>query len=177
MTPGLVDLLPDGVVIVERTGHVTEANRAATRLTGYGRHELIGQSFVELLDARDCTGQRIPAPGWPVAAAWRSVRSLAPQTLSVRHRNGSHVPVVIAGTYQRHPDGALTGAVLSLRPAARRPAATGIEIVSTVSHELRAPLTSVKGYTSLLINRWDRLGDDEKRMMLEQINQIGRAHV
>jgi signal transduction histidine kinase len=47
---------------------------------------------------------------------------------------------------------------------------TGIEIVSTVSHELRSPLTSVKGYTSLLMNRWDRLGDEQKRMMLEQVN-------
>ena len=49
----------------------------------------------------------------------------------------------------------LTGAVLALRDAARRagPSASGIEIVSTVSHELRSPLTSVKGYTSLLLNR------------------------
>jgi signal transduction histidine kinase len=46
----------------------------------------------------------------------------------------------------------------------------GIEIVSTVSHELRSPLTSVKGYTSLLLNRWDRLADDQKKMMLEQVH-------
>jgi signal transduction histidine kinase len=78
----------------------------------------------------------------------------------------------VTGTYCRDADGAIAGAVLSLRDVARRPnpAVTGIEIVSTVSHELRAPLTSVKGYTTLLINRWDRLGDEEKRMMLEQVN-------
>jgi signal transduction histidine kinase len=40
-----------------------------------------------------------------------------------------------------------------------------------VSHELRSPLTSVKGYTSLLLNRWDRLTDDQKKMMLEQVHQ------
>jgi len=28
----------------------------------------------------------------------------------------------------------------------------------------------VKGYTSLLLNRWDRLQDDQKKMMLEQVN-------
>ena len=44
-----------------------------------------------------------------------------------------------------------------------------MEVVSTVSHELRSPLTSVKGYTSLLLNRWDRLDDDQKRSMLEQV--------
>ena len=39
-----------------------------------------------------------------------------------------------------------------------------------MSHELRSPLTSVKGYTSLLLNRWERLNDDQKKMMLEQVN-------
>src|SRR4029077_15953779 len=33
-----------------------------------------------------------------------------------------------------------------------------------------SPLTSVKGYTSLLLNRWDRLREDQKKMMLEQVN-------
>ena len=28
----------------------------------------------------------------------------------------------------------------------------------------------VKGYTSLLLNRWERLKDEQKRMMLEQVN-------
>ena len=28
----------------------------------------------------------------------------------------------------------------------------------------------MKGYTSLLLNRWDRLADDQKRMMLEQVH-------
>ena len=55
--------------------------------------------------------------------------------------------------------------------ARRRPSAgDGIEIISTVSHELRSPLTSVKGYTSLLLNRWERLGEEQKRMMLEQVH-------
>jgi signal transduction histidine kinase len=49
------------------------------------------------------------------------------------------------------------------------PAGAAMEIIATVSHELRSPLTSIKGYTSLILNRWDRLGDDQKRMMLEQI--------
>src|SRR5256714_7895882 len=62
--------------------------------------------------------------------------------------------------------------VLVVRAAARRAhlVASGIEVVSTVSHELRSPLTSVKGYTSLLLNRWDRLADPQKRMMLEQVH-------
>ncbi len=48
--------------------------------------------------------------------------------------------------------------------------ADGIAVVSAVSHELRSPLTSIRGYTSLLRNRWDRIGDDDKQAMLAQIS-------
>ncbi len=46
---------------------------------------------------------------------------------------------------------------------------SAMDIIATVSHELRSPLTSIKGYTSLLLNRWERLGDEQKKMMLEQV--------
>ena len=88
-----------------------------------------------------------------------------------RHRT-SRSP--LTGAYRRDRDGAVTGR--GALPASCDPGRptdgdpSGIEIVSTVSHELRSPLTSVKGYTGLLLNRWDRLPDDQKRMMLEQVN-------
>jgi len=44
-----------------------------------------------------------------------------------------------------------------------------VEIISTVSHELRSPLTSIKGFTSLLISRWDSIAEDRKLEMLEQV--------
>jgi signal transduction histidine kinase len=44
-----------------------------------------------------------------------------------------------------------------------------IELISMVSHELRGPITAVKGYSSLLQDRWDRLDDDAKLMMLRQV--------
>ncbi len=45
-----------------------------------------------------------------------------------------------------------------------------IELIATVSHELRSPLTSIRGFTSLLISRWDGIADDRKLELLEQIN-------
>lgn len=44
-----------------------------------------------------------------------------------------------------------------------------VELIATVSHELRSPLTSIKGFTSLLISRWDGIADDRKLELLEQI--------
>lgn len=43
-------------------------------------------------------------------------------------------------------------------------------IIASVGHELRSPLTSIRGYTSLLLNRWDRIADEDKLLMLDQIH-------
>ena len=42
--------------------------------------------------------------------------------------------------------------------------------MSTVAHELRSPLTSVKGFTATLLAKWPRFTDDQKRVMLETVN-------
>lgn len=172
----LIDVLPDAVIEVDAERRVVAANRAAQRLTGYPEDALVGSRGAELLAARGADGRPVWERGWPRAALLRSVRGLAEQKVTVRRADGTDLPVLVTGTYLRGEGGRLLGAVLSARDARRaerraeRRAVSGIEIVSTVSHELRSPLTSVKGYTSLLLNRWERLGDDQKRMMLEQVN-------
>lgn len=47
---------------------------------------------------------------------------------------------------------------------------TTAEIIATVSHEIRSPLTTIKGFTKTLIDRWDRLSDDAKLDMLRAVN-------
>ena len=44
------------------------------------------------------------------------------------------------------------------------------DLVSTVAHELRSPLTSVKGFTATLLAKWDRFNDEQKKLMLETVN-------
>jgi signal transduction histidine kinase len=152
--------------------HVVAANKTATVVTGYPRDRLVGADCRTLLMARSRDGRAVWVEGWHPSTRLRSVRSMPEQEITIRTAAGRNLKTFVAGSYQRDEQGQLTGVVLVLREAGRRAhqAATGIEIVSTVSHELRSPLTSVKGYTSLLLNRWGRLRDDQKQMMLEQVN-------
>jgi signal transduction histidine kinase len=48
---------------------------------------------------------------------------------------------------------------------------SAMEIVAAVSHELRSPLTSVKGFSRLLLDRWDRLSEADKLDLVAQINR------
>src|SRR3989337_4166550 len=44
------------------------------------------------------------------------------------------------------------------------------EMISKMAHELRSPLTSVKGFSSMLIKRWDRFTDEQRLQFVETIH-------
>jgi PAS domain S-box-containing protein len=168
----VIELLPDAVLRLDADRRIVEVNPAAADLTGYSVDQLVGAGCDELLDPRGRDGRSVWADGWHPSATLRSVRTLPEQEITVRRADGEDIKAYVTGAYERNGDGSLTGAVLVLRESAKRlhHAATGIEIVSTVSHELRSPLSSVKGWTSLLLSKWDRIADDKKKEMLEQVN-------
>ncbi len=43
------------------------------------------------------------------------------------------------------------------------------ELISKIAHELRSPLTSVMGFSSTLVRRWDRFTDEQRREFVETI--------
>lgn len=44
------------------------------------------------------------------------------------------------------------------------------EMISKIAHELRSPLTSVKGFSSTLVSRWDRFTDEQRKQFVETIH-------
>ncbi len=168
----LADLLPDAVLRLDAAARIVDANRMATQLTGYPADDLLGAGCAELLGPHTPDGEPLLADGFHRSVRLSAVTGLPEQAVTILRADGAEVGVYVTGSYQRGADGVVEGATLAMREMGHRAhqVPTGIEIVSTVSHELRSPLTSVKGYTGLLLNRWDRLGDGQKREMLEQVN-------
>jgi signal transduction histidine kinase len=158
--------LPSAAMVVDADRRIVEANAEAVSLAG---RTLVGLALDDVLSAGD---DDPPWEGWHPSARLRSVRAIPERAVRLHRLGGHHVPVLAAGRYLRTDDGSVSSVVIELRPVRPRGrhVPSGIEIVSTVSHELRSPLTSVKGYTSLLLNRWDRIADDQKKMMLQQVH-------
>jgi signal transduction histidine kinase len=161
------DDLPDGLVVADDAGRVIIFNRAAERLTGMTATRVLGRELRTALPLVDRDGscwwqQSRPYDGLPT-------RTRHPER-SLFLPDGTELLVAIG--YQRGPRRAVCRLAITLRGAEQRARVerTRADLVSTVAHELRSPLTSVKGFTATLLDKWSRFTDDQKKSMLETVN-------
>nr|WP_030173699.1 PAS domain-containing protein [Spirillospora albida] len=164
---GPADDLPDGLLVADRDARVVVFNAAAVRMTGTTAESALGGDFRDVLPLHDADGR-----DW-----WKF---LAPYDgLSTRTRHPERVLFLPDGTellvtagYRRDRTGRVERFTVCLRDAVQRARRERdrADLVSTVAHELRSPLTSVKGFTATLLAKWHRFNDDQKRVMLETVN-------
>jgi signal transduction histidine kinase len=180
-TSGLVlaDDLPDGLIIADRSGQVAVFNRSAARLTGISPALALGCDVRQILPLRDSEDRC-----W-----WTLTQPYDGLSTRTRHQERSlYLPdgteLLVSVGYVRAPrgrgpregwsrePGAVQRIVITLRSAEQwmRLERSRADLVSTVAHELRSPLTSVKGFTATLLAKWPKFTDDQKRVMLETVN-------
>jgi signal transduction histidine kinase len=135
----LVDVLADGVLVLDAGGDVVSCNRSAG----------------ELLDApaAQLVGAPVPVPVGPPGT---------PVQAQVGSRWVETVATVLPETGER------VVAVRDVSRAHALDAAKDL-FLATTSHELRTPLTAIKGYVHVLQRRWDQLDDDARQQALRTI--------
>ena len=167
------ELLPDAVVVVGRDGRVLVANALAARLLRRPVEEVEGQPAADVLRLSDPKGQDWWASHGSSEADPRLHPRVPETELLLATHDGRSRPVSLTASRLADADGRLAALVVVLRRAERRAYsdAARSDLVSTVSHEIRSPLTSVKGFTRTLIAKWDRFSDEQKLAMLRTINE------
>lgn len=139
----VVDFSADGIAVLDAAGNVRKWNRAAAEITGCPYEEI--------------TGRRLPFP-LPTAQG---------EILTHQLENGRWLEILseaIPETDER---------VVDFRDVTQ---AKELEeekdlFLATTSHELRTPITVVKGFATTLTQRWDSLDETARRTAVDRISE------
>lgn len=162
----LWDTLPDGVVVADAQGIVRLVNAPARRMLGGVARpgaRLADVMALQDQDARDWFSVNQPYGGL-------DIRTGIPEQ-SWFLADGTEV-LVTARISRAELHGPVSGVALVLRSARGRAQLDRerSDLVATVAHELRSPLTGVKGFVTTLLSKWDRLNDAQKKLMLTTVS-------
>ena len=162
----VVDALPDGVVLAGPDGRVTVISTVAATMLGVPP-DSVGRPLAEVLALRDQDGNawvshNRPYDGLPTRTAVPEQSWLLPNGEEALVTAKIHRPALDRPVYE------VAVTIRSGRGRARLDRERS-DLVATVAHELRSPLTGVKGFVQALLNRWDRLNDEQKKLMLTTV--------
>ena len=163
----LLGELPDGLVVVGRDRRIDFANAEALRILDCDASDVVGLGLYEGLPLTDKYGR----DWWAHTDPWNGLASRPGHREKLLVAPKGQDVLVTARYVRADGDHTVERVVLGLRDAEARQRAERDQasVLSTVAHELRAPLTSVTGFTSSLLRRWDRFSDEQKRLMIETI--------
>ncbi len=163
-----LDNLPDGVIVVNGAGIVEQINAAALRMAKVPASKIVGRHLRDALRLDDLHGNSWFDSVRPLDGIATRTRICERAWFSVR---GTEY-LVTAALVRDRPAGKVTQIVVCLRSCEQRDRLDRerSELVATVAHELRSPLTGVKGFTSTLLNNWDRFSNDQRKLILETID-------
>ncbi|WDT74693.1 MAG: PAS domain S-box protein [Candidatus Manganitrophus sp.] len=168
----LLEVAPDGIIIVDRGGLITLVNAQAEKLFGYLREELLGQP-IEIL---------VPERFRGAHAGHRENYHTQPRTrpmgagldLAGRRKDGSEFPVEISLSPIETEEGARVisivrditdkkGAEQKLREKIREMD----DFVHVVSHDLKEPLRGIEAFAGFLAEDYAHLLDEEGRRYVQ----------
>ena len=168
----LIDTSPVGVVVFDaRTGVPVSFNREARRIIG--SLQTPGSPVEQLLDVitvRRADGRALSLDEFPIAQALSTGEIIRAEEIVMQIPDGRSVTTLVNATPIRSQDGEVESVVVTLQDMTplEELGRLRAEFLGMVSHELRVPLTSIKGSAVTLLDGSSDLDPAE----LRQFHQI-----
>ncbi|MCW2751930.1 MAG: sensor histidine kinase [Aeromicrobium sp.] len=163
-----LDNFPDGIIIAGPDGSVEYVNSRIKIMARAVGDEMLGMHLADAVPFDDLNGN-----SWYDCI--RPYDGIATRTriseMAWWSPKGSEY-LITASLVRDRPAGPVQKVVVSVRNARIRNQRDRerSDLVATVAHELRSPLTGIKGFTSTLLTKWDKFSEEQRRFMLETVD-------
>ncbi len=171
----MLESVGDGLIATDHDGRIVFVNRPAEAMLGWTFSELKERALFEVLPGEDDQGVSIPLEDRPIQIALRSGEKITSGvTTYYRRKNGATFPVAISITPIISEDKIL-GVIEVFRDITKELELQKMreEFVSLATHQLRAPITIIKGYSDMMLRDATRTLADEDRHAMGEIRRAG----
>jgi PAS domain S-box-containing protein len=169
---GIIANIREAIVVIDEKGAVVEWLGGAQRMFGWSPEEIAGRNLDEVLQPKDVNGNKTCVGRVAKDKDLAITKGTPEREVLTLTKSGAPLWIGVTSSFERAPGGSVVTTTAVMRDIGRRKRLdlAKSEVISAVAHELRSPLTSVKGFTSTLLRRWDRFDDDNKKHLLATIN-------
>lgn len=168
----LIGSMGDGVMAIDKERKIILWNDAAALLTGWSAEESFGKPFKEILRLvreKDRTG----AGDFIDDVITENRKNTMENHILLIRKDGTEVPVADSAAPIVDEDGQVRGAIVVFRDVTREREVEDIksDFVAIASHEMRSPLTLIKGNAERLLRAASKTKDKKQLEMLSSIHR------
>jgi two-component system phosphate regulon sensor histidine kinase PhoR len=145
----VINNIPVGFSMVDKEGVIVDFNRAAEKITGYSKEEVVGKSHIEILHG---TSDRDACPLFKYALLQQ--RETIAAEVAIKRKGGALITLSVTTAPLLDSDGSLSGGVELFRDITeiKRMEREKKNILSMFAHDMKNPVTTVGGFLSRLLS-------------------------
>ena len=168
----LIDTSPVGVVVFDAgTGAAASFNREARRIVDSLRNpDQTPEQLLEVITFKRADGREVSLQEFPMAELLQTEEQVRAEEIALEVPDGRSVTVLLNATPILSDEGAVESVIVTLQDMAdvEEQERLRAEFLAMVSHELRAPLTSIKGSATTIMEA----GADLDPVVVRQYGRI-----
>ena len=174
----LVENMPIGLVAINDRGEIISFNQTAESVLGYSFSEVLGKTADQIL----------PQPCKALLQSLKVEKRVIEKEIDCPVHTGKIIPLEVIATTLEEDDGNPIGYVILFRDItevqhlkkemerSRRLASLG-SLAAGVAHEIRNPLSSIKGFATFFKERYRDNPEDQKtaEIMVQEVERLNRV--